>query len=142
MATTTWITELDFSNNDLKSSGTTALCTALVLSGNQIAKLILDDNNINGIMMDYKDAVLPIEQDVDASDPFVMPFSLLQPWPDSSRFGSRTINETAAAEAVCRVIHEKPLTYLSLAHNQVCASCHARWQRWSWAPDWLFGWFA
>eukprot|EP00960_Hanusia_phi_P062709 765237-Hanusia_phi.AAC.2 len=49
-----WLMHLDFANNDLRARGTMLLCAAIVESRNAIRTLVLDENNIGDVMIEYE----------------------------------------------------------------------------------------
>ena len=59
-----WLTYLDLSDNDLRASGTLAICKALLASNNALAYLLLDRNNMGCIELVHKAIEWPDATDI------------------------------------------------------------------------------
>ena len=63
-----WLTSLDLSDNDLRSSGTLALCNALLVSSCQLSNLVLARNSMGRTELVHKPTEWPDASDMAKSE--------------------------------------------------------------------------
>ncbi len=63
-----WLTSLDLSDNDLRSSGTMTLCDALLASNCQLSNLVLARNSMGRTEIVHKPTIWPDADDIAKSE--------------------------------------------------------------------------